>query len=179
MGEIVYIKDIPVTLEWRKVKNMNLYVKYPDGKVLVTAPIGTDQMQILAFLHQKENWIVKHHEEIVRQNMKENSLHITEVQMQEFQKKLEKYIAKWEPIMGVHASHWTMRTMKTRWGSCTVTTGRIRINTRLILYPEECLEYVVIHELCHLIEPSHNQRFKNYMTKFLPDWKQREKLLRD
>lgn len=48
------------------------------------------------------------------------------------------------------------------WGSCTVTTRRIRINERLILYPEECLEYIVVHELCHLIEPGHNQRFKNY-----------------
>lgn len=179
MGKIVYIKNIPVTLEWRKVKNMNLYVKRPDGAVLVTAPIGTSQAQILEFLHRKEHWIVKHHETMARQNEKEKALDVTEAQMQDFQKRLENYIEKWGPIMGVHATHWTIRTMKTRWGSCTVTTGRIRINARLILYPEKCLEYIVVHELCHLIEPSHNKRFKNYMTKFLPDWKQREKLLRN
>ena len=79
--------------------------------------------------------------------------------------------------MGVNATNWTFRYMKTRWGSCTVNTGRIRINTRLAFYPDECLEYIVVHELCHLIEPSHNKRFHAYMTKFLPDWKIRKKKL--
>ena len=54
---------------------------------------------------------------------------------------------------------------------------RIRLNTRLIFYPEECLEYVIVHELCHLIESSHNQQFKSCMTKFMPDWKERKRKL--
>ena len=71
----------------------------------------------------------------------------------------------------------TIRDMKTIWGSCSTKTGRIRINLQLAVYPDECIEYVVVHELCHLLEPSHNARFKQFMKKFLPDWKERKKLL--
>ncbi len=81
--------------------------------------------------------------------------------------------------MGVRATGWTLRKMKTRWGSCTVNTGRIRINTRLYFFPEEILEYIVVHELCHLIEPSHDQRFQAYMTRFLPDWRERRRRMRE
>ena len=102
---------------------------------------------------------------------------LTKEQMERITEMVEAYARKWEPVMGVHATHWTFRYMKTRWGSCTVNTGRIRINTRLAYYPDECLEYIVVHELCHLIEPSHNKRFHAYMTKYLPDWKERRKKL--
>ncbi|MFR6467952.1 MAG: SprT-like domain-containing protein [Lachnospiraceae bacterium] len=67
--------------------------------------------------------------------------------------------------------------MKTRWGSCTVQTGKIRLNFSLARKPEACLEYVLVHELCHLLEPSHNARFHGLMDKFLPDWRERKLLL--
>ena len=86
---------------------------------------------------------------------------VSEEQIEKMKRQVLEYAGKWERVMGVHASGWTLRDMKTRWGSCTVSTGRIRLNTRLVYYPEECLEYVIVHELCHLIEPSHNQRFKS------------------
>ena len=67
--------------------------------------------------------------------------------------------------------------MKTRWGSCTVETGKIRLNARLARKPETCVEYVLVHELCHLLEPSHNARFHRLMDGFLPDWQERKLLL--
>ena len=64
--------------------------------------------------------------------------------------------------------------MKTRWGSCTVETGKIRLNARLARKPETCVEYVLVHELCHLLEPSHNARFHRLMDGFLPDWQEED-----
>lgn len=74
-----------------------------------------------------------------------------------------------ETRVGVHATRWSVRAMKTRWGSCTPKTGAIRINARLAAYPPECLEFVVAHELVHLLEPSHNARFHALLDEFCPE----------
>lgn len=77
-------------------------------------------------------------------------------------------VERMEARIGVHAARWSVRVMKTRWGSCTPKTGAIRINTRLAAYPSECLEFVVAHELVHLLEPSHNARFHALLDEFCP-----------
>ena len=84
-----------------------------------------------------------------------------------------------EARIGVHAARWSVRVMKTRWGSCTPKTGAIRINARLAAYPSECLEFVVAHELVHLLEPSHNARFHALLDEFCPDNRHPAKLLRE
>jgi len=81
-------------------------------------------------------------------------------------------IEKWEAAMGVSANQLHIQRMKTRWGSCNPRTRSIRLNSELAKKPRECLEYVVVHELAHLLEPSHNARFIALMDKFLPNWKQ-------
>lgn len=78
-------------------------------------------------------------------------------------------VERMEARIGVHAARWSVRVMKTRWGSCTPKTGAIRINARLAAYPPECLEFVVAHELVHLLEPSHNARFHALLDEFCPD----------
>lgn len=83
-------------------------------------------------------------------------------------------IALWEPIMGVRVDRFFIQNMKTRWGSCNLTRRSIRINLELIRKPVECLEYVVVHEMIHLLERYHNARFYELMNHFLPDWKERE-----
>lgn len=90
---------------------------------------------------------------------------------------LPKFFTKWEQIIQVQSSSFYIRKMKTRWGSCNVVTKRIAINLELAKKPIQCLEYIVVHELVHLLEPSHNARFKGFMDKFLPDWRARKKLL--
>ena len=77
-------------------------------------------------------------------------------------------VERMEARIGVHATRWSVRVMKTRWGSCTPKTGAIRINARLAAYPPECLEFVVAHELVHLLEPSHNARFHTLLDEFCP-----------
>ncbi len=86
-------------------------------------------------------------------------------------------IEKWSPILGVSINKLYVRYMKTYWGSCNTHAHTIRLNTELVKKPPECLEYVVVHELVHLLEPSHNKNFHRLMTAYLPDWKQRKELL--
>ena len=88
-------------------------------------------------------------------------------------------VERMEARIGVHAARWSVRVMKTRWGSCTPKTGAIRINARLAVYPPECLEFVVAHELVHLLEPSHNARFHALLDEFCPDNRHPAKLLRE
>jgi len=81
-------------------------------------------------------------------------------------------VAKWEPLLGVSVSRVFVRRMKTRWGSCTPSTGSIRLNTELAKKPVECLEYVVVHEMAHLLEPTHGQHFIAQLDRLLPQWVQ-------
>ena len=80
-------------------------------------------------------------------------------------------LTNWEPVLGVKVSAVHVRRMKTLWGSCTPKKRTIRLNTELAKKPPECLEYVLVHELVHILEPSHNARFVSLMDKFMPQWR--------
>lgn len=98
---------------------------------------------------------------------------------QELNLKLASLIPIWEQKMNVSVEKFSLRKMKTKWGSCSPLSRTIRFNLELVKKPFECLEYVVVHELAHLIEASHNARFKSLMDKFLPKWRlHREELNR-
>jgi predicted metal-dependent hydrolase len=80
-------------------------------------------------------------------------------------------IAKWEPLIGVKVERFFVQRMKTKWGSCSFGSRSIRLNAELAKKPRECLEYIVVHELVHLLEPSHNNRFITLMDQFMPKWR--------
>lgn len=80
-------------------------------------------------------------------------------------------VAKWQPIMGVDVADWGVKKMKTRWGSCNIRDRRIWLNLELAKKPLHCLEYVVVHEMAHLLERLHNDRFKSLMDGFMPQWR--------
>lgn len=86
-------------------------------------------------------------------------------------------IAHYEPMMGVKVTEFGIKKMKTRWGTCNYRVGRIWINLELIKYAPECLEYIVVHEMAHLIEPSHNRKFVAAMDRFYPSWRIQRKIL--
>ncbi len=79
-------------------------------------------------------------------------------------------LAKWQPLMDVKLTRFYVQRMKTKWGSCNHNARTIRLNTELAKKPRECLEYVVVHELVHLLEPTHNARFVAMMDRFMPKW---------
>jgi len=86
-------------------------------------------------------------------------------------------IDEWQQRIGVTVAEVRIRKMRTRWGTCNIGARRIWLNMSLARTPPECLEYIVVHEMVHLLERYHNRRFRNFMDRFLPDWRRRETVL--
>ena len=84
---------------------------------------------------------------------------------------IPEYIEKWEKVMGVEVNDFGVKDMKTRWGTCNIREKRIWINLRLATRNEDLLEYIIVHEMAHLLERLHNDRFKRLMTSFIPNWR--------
>lgn len=86
-------------------------------------------------------------------------------------------LALWQPKLEVRVAHWGIKKMKTKWGSCNVSARRIWLNLELAKKPVQCLEYIVVHELVHLLERNHTERFTALMDRQLPDWRTRREVL--
>ena len=91
---------------------------------------------------------------------------------------LPELVEKYESIVGKKVSEWRFRRMKTRWGSCQIQKKRICLNIQLAEMPQECLEYVIVHELTHLYERGHNQRFWGLVDQFYPRWRDVKRKMR-
>jgi len=85
---------------------------------------------------------------------------------------IAKQLPKWEKITGLKASGWQTKYMTSRWGTCNTKTGKIWLNLQLAKKPPECLDYVILHELIHLVAKSHNERFILLMYKYMPMWRE-------
>ena len=142
-------------LLWGKTYQIEVMYRKPRNRIVI---IGD---KLCLELHKSmEESTVKQRSEIINKWYREAlSIEIPEL------------FIRWEKIIGVHASEWTIRDMKSRWGSCNVRSRKICLNLQLAKKPLEGLEYVVVHELVHLLEKSHNHVFKAYMDQFLPGWR--------
>jgi predicted metal-dependent hydrolase len=80
-------------------------------------------------------------------------------------------IQKWEKIIGVDCESWEIKKMKTQWGSCKIEKKKIILNLELAKKPKYCLEYIIVHELVHLLERNHNDNFRAYLNQYMPNWK--------
>lgn len=89
----------------------------------------------------------------------------------EMKKQIPELLAKWENIIGVKANDWAIKQMRTKWGTCNIEAKKIWLNLELSKKPVICLEYIIVHELVHLLERNHNDRFIAYMNQFMPKWK--------
>lgn len=90
---------------------------------------------------------------------------------QQLKQEIPPLIAKWEKNIGVTVNEWGVKLMKTKWGTCNIEAKRIWLNLELAKKDKQCLEYVVVHEIIHLLERNHGDRFVALMNKFLPNWK--------
>lgn len=90
---------------------------------------------------------------------------------EELKKIIPKYIGKWEAVIGVKVEDWGVKLMKTRWGTCNIQAKRIWINLEFAKKDTIFLDYIIVHEMVHLLERKHNDNFKFYMDKFLPNWR--------
>ena len=89
----------------------------------------------------------------------------------ELKKLIPELIAKWETKMKVQVNEWAIKQMRTNWGTCNIEEKRIWLNLELAKKPIQCLEYIIVHEMTHLLERHHNDNFMYYMDMFLPNWK--------
>ena len=179
--DIIDVDGLEVRLVRKRVKNLNLRIARDGGHVEVSAPAWMHRSEVVDFIRRKRDWIDAQMARIAETPMaKASAASPAEVAQWRavVQACVPALIAAWEPIMGVKAGKLAYRNMTSRWGSCQPSTGRICINVRLALYPPECLEYVVVHELCHLLERGHGPKFHQLMDAFMPDWKQRRAKLR-
>ena len=85
---------------------------------------------------------------------------------------IPKMIARWEPKLGVKVSGYFLQRMKTKWGSCNHAAGNIRLNTELVKKPKDLVEYVVVHEMLHLVEAKHSERFVELLNQHYPTWRE-------
>ena len=96
---------------------------------------------------------------------------INEWYRKQLKNQIPQLIEKWEPIIGVSVSDWGVKQMKTKWGTCNIEQKRIWINLELAKKPFYCLEFIVVHEMIHLLERHHNDNFLAHLDKNLPKWK--------
>lgn len=216
----VNLGDIAAEVALKAIKNIHLSVFYPpDGKVRISAPLGTNIDTVRIFAISKLGWIKKQQQklraqerETPREYLNRESRYVsgkryllqiletdsspkvelthTEIRLQvrpdssdekkqvilnqwcrnQLKKAALPIIAKWTPLLGVQLQGFNVRKMKTRWGSCTPLSNAILLNLELATKPIECLEYIIFHEMLHLIEPTHNNRFVTLMNQAMPKW---------
>ncbi len=128
------------------------------------------------------NIVLKHKKFIelyIKPNTSTNKRHelMTEWYRIQLKKIIPDIIHKWETILKVKINDWQVKQMKTKWGSCNIERKRIWVNLELAKKPEQCLEYIIVHEMIHLLERHHNDKFLYYMDKYLPNWRQLKKEL--
>lgn len=139
---------------------------YVFGKRYLLKVVNTEGKQQVTIKHDKLILLVHPNATVDQKHIV-----IQEWYRDQLKKLVPKYIAKWEEIMNVQVSEFGIKKMKTKWGTCNREAKRIWINLELAKKPQECLEYIVIHEMVHLIERTHNNNFVAHMDKFLPQWR--------
>ena len=219
MGQLK-LEDIIIDVEKKNIKNINLRVYPPHGRVCISAPRRMNQDAIHAFALSKLNWIKKQQTKLrsrVREQprdftdgeshyfngnsyrlqvMEANTPPGIELKQQEMilvvrpdttvdkmqiildewyraqlKKVIPELVKKWENRMKVQVHDFGVKKMKTRWGTCNRKANRIWLNLELAKRSPECLEYVVVHEMVHLLERHHNGHFYSLLDEFYPDWR--------
>ena len=163
-------------------RTMSLEIR-KDGKVIVRAPQGISEMRIKKFVEQKTDWILHNLEKVrERQEAGKNIPQFSEAKKNLYRRKAEEILRKrtlyFAKMMGVQFNRITIKEQKTRWGSCS-NSHNLNFNWKLVLAPPEVLDYVVVHELCHIKEMNHSNAFWSEVEKVLPDYKTRRTWLKE
>ena len=175
MIEIQYEgKDIPYTLQRSRIKNLYIYIR--NGKVIVKAPMRLSDKYIEEFLNKKSKWIYENLEKSKEKANKEKEEKIEKKDVERLQKIVKENIYKYSKILGKAPKKVRIRDLKYAWGSCS-SNQNISINLKLANKDEKAIEYVVLHEMCHLIHMNHSKSFWSLVEKNMPEYKEYKKLL--
>ena len=172
-----------ILLTYRRTSRLSMRI-VKNGDVHVSAPFGMSRREVDAFIAQHQDWIVEARKKTAdRQKQRTDFFHqlplTTKAQKEAATERLraqvEPMIHKYARIIGVNPSVVSYKPMISRWGLCQVKDHSICFSLYLLLLPDWCVEHVVVHELCHLIEPSHNAHFHSLMDRFFPRWREARK----
>jgi predicted metal-dependent hydrolase len=221
MTETIQLGDVSILVTRKDVRNVQLCVHPPSGRVTMTAPSATRLEVARAYAISKLGWIRQqqlalrgqareaprqfvgreshylwgrrhllsvHHREgkpfvtvdhkrirlTVRpgSDARQRAAVIHEWHKSLLHDAVPALIEKWEAKLNVRVSRYFLQRMKTKWGSCNHHAAHIRLNTELVKKPRDLLEYVVVHEMVHLLEPTHNERFVNLLSIHWPQWRE-------
>lgn len=158
----------------------------PDMRVVVRAPEKIPQNEIIKFVEEKQNWIKKHlvqmyfKAEEIKKQKKEPALTNADIEKlcQKALSVIPDKVKYYAEIMGVTYGRITIRNQKTRWGSCS-SKGNLNFNCLLMLMPDKVLDYVVVHELCHLKQMNHSKKFWMEVERYMPDYQNYKKWLNE
>jgi len=186
--ERLLIQSYEIEIHYKKMKNIYLKIK-PDGRLLISAPLKTSKKYLIEFIESRIPWIEAGLEKIAQRQ--EPLMQLAENEMLLFgqpfkgslsEKQLQNLLH--EKIVFYHQKYWQFfkehdcesieikyRMMKSTWGVCRPIAGTITFNKRLVHQPESFIEYVVLHELCHLLVPNHSRDFYNLIKLHMPHFK--------
>ena len=214
------ISDMSIEVCKKRIKNMHLYVKPPNGKVTVSAPLSMRDEAVERFVRAKLGWVKRQIAKFDAQARQSEREHVSGETLQVWGKpyalrtghgnhyalvlsgdqalltvrrestaahresfirewlrgqlkaEVARLLPKWEQKTGLACAGWQTKHMVTRWGTCNTRTRKIWLNLQLAKQTPECLEYVILHELAHLAEKKHNERFASLMDRHMPIWRE-------
>ena len=226
--EHIHVAGIAVEV-WRKpIKNINLVVYAPDGRVRISVPRIMSDKRVRQAVMDRVSWIERQQAHFRAQaplvmlkaesgemhkvwgkpclltvvencspnhvqfdqtsgislNVRTNTSSKSRLRLLnewyrgELKSRIPALLKKWQPRVGREAKEWRIKRMKTRWGTCNIASHRIWLNLELAKKPAECLEYILVHELLHLLEKNHNEKFYQHMDRLIPHWRTIDALLK-
>jgi len=190
--EKLLVQPFEIEVHYKRMKNIYLRIK-PDGKLMISAPLGTSQDYLIKFIKSRISWIEAKQQKITQS--KESAIKLEEDEILLFGKPFEDRLSEatlqkllHEKIIFCYQKYWHFfreqgckpveikyRMMKSTWGVCRPTASTITFNKRLVHQPVEFIEYVVLHEMCHLLVPNHSKDFYALVARHMPHFRQYEK----
>jgi predicted metal-dependent hydrolase len=182
MTKMIYIDGLQVEVTKKRIKRINMRVKEPDGRIVISAPYMTPDRDIIAFVRSRRSWI----DNAVMRVRQRAMIHPEPVSREEKEERradLKRRIAARLPEIerrtGLKCSGWTVRDMHTRWGSCNTRTCHVNFSLMLATRSDTELDYVILHELVHTVVPNHGPDFYALMDRFMPGWKSVRKAMKE
>ncbi|MBE6041133.1 MAG: M48 family metallopeptidase [Clostridiales bacterium] len=175
MTKIVYIDGLAVEVTRKRIKRINMRIKEPECRILVSAPYSVSDREIIAFVRDKRSWIERGIERVrirAAAHPEPADDRDKELRRRELKSRIAYRLPEIERLTGLHCSGWTVRDMHSRWGSCNTVTGHLNFSLMLATRSDTELDYVILHELVHTVVPNHGSDFYALMDRFMPGWKQ-------
>ena len=168
------IDGLEVEVTIKRIKRMNMRIKEPDGRVVISAPYGTPEFAIADFVRSKRRWIDRNVRRIIERaeaHPEPKTRAEKEALRRDLKRRISERLPYIEEATGLRSNGWTVRDMHTRWGSCNTKTHHLNFSLMLATRSDEELDYVILHELVHTVVPNHGPDFYAMMDRYMPGWK--------